>query len=105
MVLNSCSCTGAASMPSSAHRARQSCMALWASNARAAAAQPARQVLEWKTMPRYLKLTTTARGWPAKRSPAASAVCCADCCVRAPLRSISLVFTRLTVSPQRWQYC
>ena len=39
MVLNSCSCTGAASMPSSAHRARQSCMALWASSARAAAAQ------------------------------------------------------------------
>ena len=50
-----------------AWRARQSCMAMWASSARAAPAQPARQVLEWNTMPRYLKLTTAARGWPAER--------------------------------------
>mgnify|MGYP001810979505 CR=1 FL=1 len=61
MVLNSCSCTGAAPMPSAALSARQLCIAARAAATLAGAAAPARQQLLWKVMPRYLKLGTTAR--------------------------------------------
>ena len=77
MMLSKRKCTLAASMPNAAQRARQLCMAARASCARAAPAAPARQVLEWKTMPRYLKLVTASSCPPPKLSRAASAALCA----------------------------
>ena len=97
-MLNSRKCTGAASTPSSAQRARVLLSASLASWVREGPAGPAMVVVEWKAMPRNLNSVTVGTGWPANRSPAASASCRGA--VHAPLISgMTLVLAVLTVNP------
>jgi hypothetical protein len=55
--------------------ALQLCMVAGAATAIAGAAAPARQVLAWKVMPRYVKLLPASNGWPASAASCAVEHC------------------------------